>query len=141
RALITATRPTDLLLTDIRATHSRATDTQVTRDIQAIPDLRATAIPAIQDSPLTPVPRPADRRSTRDTPLTPVLLGMDTQAIRDSPLTPSPRPMATRADRRTLPIPLPVMDIPWRAILASGLRRTGLLGPSTQSSLLVEVAA
>jgi hypothetical protein len=61
---------------------------------------------------------------------------MATQATRDSPLTPTPRPMDTRADRHTLPIPVPVMDIPWLAIPATALRESGLLGPSTLSNLL-----
>src|SRR5689334_17236250 len=41
RAPITATRPTDLLLTGIRLTHSRAMATQATPDIPLIPVLRA----------------------------------------------------------------------------------------------------
>src|SRR5207253_7818449 len=49
RAPITATQPMDIPLTDIRATRSRAMDTQVTRDIPPIP-----------------VPRPMDRQATRD---------------------------------------------------------------------------
>jgi hypothetical protein len=48
RALITATPPTDLLLTDILAIHSRAMDTQAT-----------------PGTPLTPVPRPMDTQATR----------------------------------------------------------------------------
>jgi hypothetical protein len=46
--------------------------------------------------------------------------------------------MATRADRRTLPIPVLVMDIPWLAIPATALRKSGLLALSTLSSLLAE---
>src|SRR5712672_3218443 len=71
RAPITATQPTDLLLTDIRATRSRAMDTQATRDI-----------------PLTPVLRAMDTQVIRVSPVTPPLRAMDTQATRDSPLTP-----------------------------------------------------
>jgi hypothetical protein len=56
RAPITATRPTDLLLTDIRVTHSRVLDT-----------------PATRDTPPTPVP-PMDTRAARHTPLIPVLV-------------------------------------------------------------------
>src|SRR5229473_6468929 len=71
RAPITATQPTDLLLTDIRATRSRAMDTQATRDI-----------------PLTPVLRAMDTQATRDSPLTPPLRAMDTRAAR--PILPTP---------------------------------------------------
>jgi hypothetical protein len=104
RAPISDTQRMDLLLTNILVTHSRAMDTQATRDILATPVLRA----------------------------------MDTQATRDSPLTPDPQPMATRADRHTLPIPVLVMDIPWLAIPATALRKSGLLAPSTLSRLLAE---
>jgi hypothetical protein len=106
RAPISDTQPTDLLLTDIRAM-----GTQATRDIPLTPVLRAMDIQATRDSPLTPDPRP-----------------MDTQATRDIPSTPVPRPMDTRADRYTLPIPVPVMAIPWLAIPAIALRKGGLLG-------------
>src|ERR1700730_8978893 len=117
RAPITATQPTDLLLTDIRATRSRAMDTQATRDI-----------------PLTPVLRAMDTQATRDSPLTPPLRAMDTQATRDSPLPPPLRAMDTRAARPILPTPVPVTDIPWLAISAIAPRRTGRL----PSSLLAE---
>src|SRR5216683_6704076 len=50
RAPITATQPTDIPLTDIRATHSRAMDILATRD-----------------TPLTPVPQVMDTRAIRDT--------------------------------------------------------------------------
>jgi len=64
RAPITATQPTDLLLTDIRVTRSRAMDIRVTRD-----------------TPLTPVLRALDTQATRDIPPIPVLQAMDTQVI------------------------------------------------------------
>ena len=105
RAPITATQPMDLLFTDIRATRSRAMDSQAT-----------------QDSPLPSAPRP-----------------MDTEVIRVSPVTlriPVLRAMGTRAVRCILPIPVP--DIPWLAIPAVALRKSGLLGPSTLLSLLAE---
>jgi hypothetical protein len=73
RAPITATQPTDILLTDIRATHSRAMDIRATRD-----------------SPLTPVLRVMDIRAIRDSPLTPVLRVMDTKAARSILPTPVP---------------------------------------------------
>jgi hypothetical protein len=76
---------------------------------------------ATRHSPLTPVPRPMDRLVIRDTP--------------------HPRPMDTRADRHILPIPVSVMGIPWLAIPAIALRRTGRLEPSTPSSLLAELPA
>src|SRR5690242_8952210 len=101
----TATRRTDLLRTDIRATPSPA---------MAI-------------------------RATRETPLTPVLRAMDTQVIRDSPVTPVLRALDIRARRPILPTPIPVMDTPWLAIRATAPQRSGLLGPSTSSSLQAEV--
>src|SRR5271163_319378 len=104
RAPISDTQPTDLLVTVIRVTPSRAMDTLATGDIPPIPVLRAMGI----------------------------------QATRRSPVTPDPRPMDTRADRCTLPIPVPVMDIPWLATPAIALRGIGRLGPSTLSSLLAE---
>jgi len=122
RAPISATQPTDLLLTDIRAM-----GTQATRDIPATPVLRAMDTQATRVSPLTPVPRrqatpdirpiPDPRamgiQAPRNIPPTLVLRGMDLQAIRHILPTPGPRPMDTRADRHTLPIPVPVMDTPW----------------------------
>jgi hypothetical protein len=75
RAPITATQPTDLLLSDIRATRSRAMDTQATRD-----------------TPLTPVLRAMDTQATRDSPLTPVHRAMDTRAARHT-LLPTPVPV------------------------------------------------
>jgi hypothetical protein len=120
RAPIMATQPTDILLTDIRATLSRAMD------------IRATG-----DTLLTPVLRAMDTQATQDSPLTPPLRAMDTQATRDIPLTPVP-PMDTRAARHTLPIPVLVMEIRWLVIPAIALRRTGRLEPSTVSSLLAE---
>ena len=57
RAPISDTQPTDLLLTDIRVTHSRAMGTK-----------------AIQDSPLTPVTRPMATRADRHTLPSPVLV-------------------------------------------------------------------
>src|SRR5271169_5017178 len=46
------------------------------------------------------------------------------------------RALGGRTDRYTLPTPVPVTDTPWLVIPAIVLRGTGLLGPSTQSSLL-----
>jgi hypothetical protein len=119
RVPITATQPTDLPLTDIRAMRSRAMDTRATRDIPPIPVLQAMDTQVTRDSPLIPVSRPMDRQTTRDTLLTP-----------------DHRPLDTRADRYTLPIPVPVMAINCLAILATALRKSGLLAPSTSSSLL-----
>ena len=73
RAPITATRPTGMatqatdippigtLLTDIRATHHRTTDTQ-----------------DIRDTPLIPVPQAMDTQAAQDIPPTLVLRVMDT---------------------------------------------------------------
>ena len=74
RAPTTVTRPTDIPVTVIQATRSRATDTQASRDTSPTPvlrvmDIRATRSPAM------------DIRATRDTPLTPVLRAMDTRVI------------------------------------------------------------
>ena len=121
RALISATRPTDLLLTDIRATHSRAMNIRVTRDTLPTPVFRDLDTLAIRDSPLTPVPQAMHIRAIRDSPLIPVLWAMD-----------------TRARRSILPTPVPIMEIPWPAIPAIALRRTGRLGPGTRSSLVAE---
>ena len=52
------------------------------------------------------------------------------------PPTPVLRAMATKAVRYTLLIPVP--DIPWLVIRAIAPWRSGLLGPSTLSSLLAE---
>ena len=124
RAPISATQPTDLLVTGIRATRSRAMDIRATRD-----------------TPLTPVLRAPHTQATRVAPLTPVLRGMNCRATRDTPPTPVPRPMDTRVARHTLPVPVPVpvMDIPCLVIPETALRRTGRLGPSTLSSLLAEL--
>jgi hypothetical protein len=119
-APISATQPTDLLLTGIRVTRSRAMDILATRD--------------------TPVLRAMDTQVTRVGPVTPVLRAMDIQATRDTPPTPGLRDMDTRTARSILPtpIPVPVMDIPCLVIPETALRRTGRLGPSTLSSLLAE---
>jgi hypothetical protein len=125
RAPISATQPTDLLLTDIRATHNRAMD-----------------MGAIRDTPLTPVLPATHTQATRVAPQTPVLRGMDIQATRDTPPTPGLRDMDSRTARSILPTPVPapvpVMDIPCLVIPETALRRTGRLGPSTLSSLLAE---
>src|ERR1700730_16370005 len=63
RAPITATQPTDIPLTDIRATLSPAMDIQATRE----------ALP-------TPVPPAMDTQATRNAPVTPAPQAMDTQA-------------------------------------------------------------
>ena len=96
-------------------------------------------IRATRETPLTPLLRAMDTQATQDSPLTPVHRAMDIQVIRGSPVTlrtPVLRAMGTRAVRCTLPIPVP--DIPWLAIPAIALRRTGRLEPSTVSSLLAE---
>jgi hypothetical protein len=124
-APISATQPTDLLLTGIRVTRSRAMDILATRD-----------------TPLTPVLRAMDTQVTRVGPVTPVLRAMDIQATRDTPPTPGLRDMDTRTARSILPtpvpVPVPVMDIPCLVIPETALRRTGRLGPSTRSSQLAE---
>src|SRR5580704_13083093 len=122
RAPISATQPTDLLVTGIRATRSKAMDIRATRD-----------------TPLTPVLRATHTQATRVAPLTPVLRGMNCRATRDTPPTPVPRPMDTRTARHTLPVSVPVMDIPCLVVPETALRRTGRLGPSTLSSLLAEL--
>jgi hypothetical protein len=55
-APITATQLTDTRLTDLPATHSRATDTQAPRDTSSTPVLRVMDIRATRETPLTPVP-------------------------------------------------------------------------------------
>src|SRR5271156_3502865 len=60
RAPISDTQPTDLLVTVIRVTPSRAMDTLATGDIPPIPVLRAMGIQATRRSPVTPDPRPMD---------------------------------------------------------------------------------
>jgi hypothetical protein len=93
-APISATLPTDLPFTVIRATRSRAMDILATRDTPLTLLLRAMDTQATRDSQLTP-PRVTDRQTTRDTLPTPGLRGMD-----------------TRTARSILPTPVPVMDIP-----------------------------
>jgi hypothetical protein len=117
RAPIMATQPTDLLLTDIRVTHSRAMVT-----------------PATRDSPVTP-PRVTDRQATRDIPPIPAPRPMRRQARPDTLVTPVHRVMDIRARRPILPTPVPVTGMPSLAIPAIVLQRTGRLGPSTRSSL------
>ena len=56
RAPITATQPTDILLTDIRATHSRAMDIRATRDSPLTPVLRVMDTKAARSILPTPVP-------------------------------------------------------------------------------------
>jgi len=118
RAPITATRPTGMatqatdippigtLLTDIRATHHRTTDTQ-----------------DIRDTPLIPVPQAMDTQATRGTPLILDPQAMDTPVIQDTRLIPAIRHLGTRAARRThpIPIPIPVTDTPCMATPAIGL--------------------
>jgi hypothetical protein len=144
-APIMATQPTDLLLTDIRATRSRSMDIlatpspamaiRATREPPLTPLLRAMDTQATQDSPPTP-PRVTDRQATRDTP-TPDPRPLRRQATRGSPLIPVLRAMDIRARRPILRTPVPVMGLPWLGIPAIDLLRTGDLGPSARSSLLV----
>jgi hypothetical protein len=72
RAPITATRPMVILLTDIRAMRSRATDIRATRATLLTPGLRVMDTQATRDSPLTPVLRAMDTRAARCTLPTPV---------------------------------------------------------------------
>src|SRR5580704_14716993 len=136
RAPISATQPTDLLLTDTPAMRSRAMDIRATRDTPLIPVLQAMDTQATQDSPPTP-PRVTDRQATRGTP-TPDPRPMRRQATRDGQLTQVVRAMDIRARRPILRTPVPVTEIRSLAIPAIALRRTGRLGPTTRSSLLAE---
>ena len=72
RAPISATQPTDIRLTDIRATRSRGMDIRATQDTPPIPVLRVMDTQATRDSPLTPVLRAMDTRAARCTLPTPV---------------------------------------------------------------------
>ena len=144
RAPISATQPTDLLLTDIRATRDtpltpvlRDMDIRATPDIPLTPVLRAMDTKATRHSQLTP-PRVTDRQTTRDTLPTPDPRPLRRQAARDSPLTPVVRAMDIRARRPILRTPVPVSEIRSLTIPAIALRRIGRLGPSTRSSLLAE---
>ena len=79
RAPITATRPTVILLTDIRAMRSRVTDFRATRATLLTPGLRVMDTQATRDSPLTPVPQATDTQATREIPLILHPQAMDTQ--------------------------------------------------------------
>ena len=57
------------------------------------------------------------------------------RTVGEHPVAPT---MDTRAARPILPTPVHVMDIPWLAIPAIALRRTGRLEPGTMPSLLAE---
>jgi hypothetical protein len=144
--------PISTLLTDIRVTGSRALatpdirntplipvlqamDTQATWDTPITSVLRVMDIRATQGIPLIPVPQATDTPATRDTATTPVLRAMESQARRQIPAIPR---LATKAARRTLPIPVPVIDTPCMAILAIEPRSTGRLGSTTLSGLLAE---
>jgi hypothetical protein len=96
RAPISATRPTDIPPTDIRAMLSRATDIRATRDTPLTRVLLATAIQATRNIPPSPVCQSMDITVTRDT--------QTTQTTRATQLTPVHRPMdchTTRAIRLT----------------------------------------
>jgi hypothetical protein len=69
RAPITATQPTDIRLTDIRATHSRGMDIRATRDTPPIPVLRVTDTQATHGILLIPAPQTTDTQATREIPL------------------------------------------------------------------------
>src|SRR6266446_7372585 len=71
RAPITATQPTDIPLTGIRATGSRAMDIQATREAPPTPVPAAMDTQATRGTPPTRVPRIIDCQATRDTRLTP----------------------------------------------------------------------
>jgi hypothetical protein len=113
RAPITATQPTGMatqatdipligiLLTDIRATHHRTTDTQDIRDTPLILVPQAMDTQATRDTPTTPVLRVLDIRATQGIPLILVPQAMDTQATWDIPTTPVLRVMNTQATRDT----------------------------------------
>ena len=136
RAPITATRPTgmatqatdilpiSILLTDIRATHHRATDTQ-----------------AIRLVPVTSLPRPMDTTAMRGTQLIPVPWAMDHLGTWDIRLTLARRATNIRAIRLIRPRLVPVLDIPSMVIPAITLQRVGRLGPITRSNLLAEARA
>jgi hypothetical protein len=94
RAPISATRPTDIPPTDIRAMRSQAMD-----------------IRAIRDTPVTPVLRAMDTQATRDIPVTPVLRAKDTRAAR--PILPTPVPVTD----------IPCLVIPPIALRRTGLLR------------------
>ena len=119
RAAISATQPTDIPLTDIRAIHSRAMDTQATRVPRLTLVLLAMDIQATRDSPLTPVlramdtqapqgillipaPQATDTQATRHTPLILVLQTTDTQARREIPLMPLLQDINMRPGRSDL---------------------------------------
>src|SRR5580692_3969968 len=141
-APISATQPTDLLLTDIRAMGIRATPSpamaiRATRETPLTPVLQPMDTKATRDSQLTH-PRVTDRQTTRDTLPTPDPRPLCREAARDSPLTPVVRAMDIRARRPILRTPVPVMGLPWLGIPAIDLLRTGDLGPSARSSLLAE---
>ena len=99
RAPIMATQPTDILLTDIRATLSRAMDIQATRKAPPTPVPPAMDTQAPRGTPPTRVPQVMDCQATRDTPLTPVLRALDTQATRDIP----PIPVLQAMDTQVIP--------------------------------------
>jgi hypothetical protein len=82
-APISATQPTDLLLTDIRATRNRAMDILATRDTPLTPVLRAMDTQVIRVGPVPPVLRAMDTQATRDPPPTPGLRDMDTSSLSD----------------------------------------------------------
>ena len=124
---------------DIRATHSRAMDILATRDTPLTPVLRAMDTQATRDSPLTPPPQATDTQAPQEIPLTRARRGMRRQPIRDTPAIPILQATDTRAARRTLPTQVRIMDIPATVSPPIALRRTGLLEPSTGSSLLAEL--
>ena len=107
RAPIMATQPTDILLTDIRATrsrvmgtqvmHSPATDTQA-RDTRLTRVLLATAIQATRNTPPSPVRQPMGITATRDTQLP--------QAIRATRPTPVHRTIDCHGTWATRPTPV-----------------------------------
>jgi hypothetical protein len=70
RAPTMATRPTDLLLTDIPSTDIQAAHSQAI-DTQAIPDTLLAPVPPPMDT------QSMDTKATQDTPLSPLSRAMD----------------------------------------------------------------
>jgi hypothetical protein len=94
QAPTTATRPTELLLTDILLIVTQPMDTQATHS-------RAMDIQAIRGLPATPVPRPMDIRAALDNRLTRLHRAMGFQATWEPPPIQVMGRRASRASRHT----------------------------------------